>query len=119
MNKVFIAMCTPALLTAISLGQSSVQAQASDSASSELGGIRQCIRRDSAVTDRSQRRRPGRRGERNQPAFGGRCGQRHSRDARKTGRCTPLEAGGSSDGEDDRKCEVRAGKSCCQKDRRS
>jgi hypothetical protein len=33
MNKVFIAMCTPALLTAISLGQSSVQAQASDSVS--------------------------------------------------------------------------------------
>jgi hypothetical protein len=33
MNKVFIAMCTPALLAAISLGQSSVHGQASDSAS--------------------------------------------------------------------------------------
>ena len=33
MNKVFVAMCTPALLTAISFGQSAVQAQASDSAS--------------------------------------------------------------------------------------
>jgi hypothetical protein len=34
MNKVFIAMCTPALLTAISFGQSAVQAQAGDSAPS-------------------------------------------------------------------------------------
>jgi hypothetical protein len=34
MNKVFIAMCTPALLTAISFGQNAVQAQASDSARS-------------------------------------------------------------------------------------
>jgi hypothetical protein len=34
MNKVFIAMCTPALLTAISFGQSAVQAQAGESAPS-------------------------------------------------------------------------------------
>jgi hypothetical protein len=33
MNKIFIAMCTPALCTAISLGQSSAPARASDSAS--------------------------------------------------------------------------------------